>query len=95
MREIILETETTGLSHEFGDRIIEIACIEIIDNHIAGKKYHQYINPEREIDKDAVDLQKFIAEFFEDKLVFKEIYNEFLGFIDGSTLVAHNRVIGA
>lgn len=90
MREIILDTETTGLNPGDGHRIIEIGCLEL-ENHLpTGRTYHQYINPERDIPVEAFNIHGISEEFLADKPVFKDIVEEFLDFISDSTLVIHN-----
>lgn len=90
VREIILDTETTGLSARNGDRIIEIGCVETFGK-VRGKKfYHQYINPERDIPADATRIHGITDAFIADKPVFSEIIDAFLEFIGDDILVAHN-----
>ena len=90
MKEIILDTETTGLSVKDGHRIVEIGCIEL-DNLVPTKKYfHYYLNPEREVSKSALEVHGYTDEFLSDKKKFKEIADEFLSFIDGKKLIIHN-----
>src|SRR5690348_2013092 len=72
MRQVILDTETTGLRTEDGDRIIEIGCIELINRKFTGKRYHQYINPERSIDKEAIAIHGLTNPFLETKPVFAD-----------------------
>ena len=90
MREISLDTETTGLSFSKGDRIIEIGCVEIIDKKITGNSYHVYINPERAVSMDSTQITGLTNEFLKDFKTFKEIYKEFLEFIGNDRLVIHN-----
>ena len=90
MREISLDTETTGLSFAKGDRIIEIGCVEIIDKKITGNSYHVYINPERAVSMDSTQITGLTNEFLKDFKTFKEIYKEFLEFIGNDRLVIHN-----
>ena len=90
MKEIILDTETTGLSVKEGHRIVEIGCIEL-DNLIPTKKnFHYYLNPERKVSKSALDVHGYTDEFLSDKKKFIEIADEFLSFIDGKKLIIHN-----
>lgn len=92
MREIVLDTETTGLDPYAGDRLIEIGCVEL-ENHIAtGRTYHQFINPERDVPEEVVKVHGITTEFLQDKPVFKDIAQEFLDFIADSKLVIHNAV---
>ena len=90
MRQIILDTETTGLEPSQGHRIIEIGCVEVIDRKLTGNHYHQYIQPEREIDEQAIEIHGITPDFLQDKPVFSEIVDEFMAFIQGSELVIHN-----
>ena len=90
MREISLDTETTGLSFATGDRIVEIGCIEIIDKQITGQELHLYVNPERELSKQAAEISGLTYDFLKDYKKFDEISDEFLDFIADSRLVIHN-----
>lgn len=90
MREIALDTETTGLSHRDGHRIIEIGCVELINRIPTGKVYHQYINPERDVSPGAAEISGLTYDFLKDFPTFQVIANEFYEFIDGATLVIHN-----
>lgn len=89
-RQIVLDTETTGLEPSQGHRIIEIGCVELVDRKLTGKHYHQYIQPEREIDQGALEVHGISNEFLADKPVFSHIVDEFLGFVDGAELIIHN-----
>ena len=90
MRQIVLDTETTGLEPRLGHRIIEIGCVEVIDRRVTGNRYHQYINPEREIDEGAQEVHGISTAFLSDKPLFKDIADDFLNFIRGAELVIHN-----
>lgn len=90
MREIVLDTETTGLDHRNGDRIIEIACIELMNHLPTGRVWQKFINPEREVGVAAIDVHGITDTFLRDKPVFAEVVSEFVEFIGDSTLVAHN-----
>lgn len=90
MRQVVLDTETTGLEPSQGHRIIEIGCVEVVDRKLTGNHYHQYINPQREVESSAIEVHGITNEFLEDKPVFKDIFAEFLAFIDGAELVIHN-----
>lgn len=90
MRQIVLDTETTGLEPKQGHRIIEIGCVEIINRRKTNKHYHQYINPDREIDEGAYNVHGISNEFLADKPRFKEIAQEFINFIRDSELIIHN-----
>ena len=90
MRQIVLDTETTGLEPRLGHRIIEIGCVEVVDRKVTGKRYHQYINPEREIDEGAEEVHGISTAFLADKPLFADIVDDFLNFIRGAELVIHN-----
>lgn len=90
MRQIILDTETTGIDPAAGHRIIEIGCVEMIKRRITDKRYHQYIKPNRKIDDEAVKVHGITNEFLNDKPQFFEIVDEFMNFIQGAELVIHN-----
>lgn len=91
MREIVLDTETTGMDPYSGDRIIEIGAVELINHIPTGKGLQLYINPEREIPAEAIAVHGITNEFVKDKPIFSEVYSEFLDFIgEDSTLVIHN-----
>ena len=90
MKEVVLDTETTGLSFKDGHRIVEIGCIEL-DNLIPTKKvFHCYLNPERKVSESALKVHGYTDEFLSDKKKFVEIADEFLGFIEGKKIVIHN-----
>ena len=90
MRQIVLDTETTGLDPRQGHRIIEVACIEMVNRRLTGRHLHKYINPEREIDAGAQAVHGITLEFLADKPKFADIVDEFLEFISGGELVIHN-----
>ena len=90
MRQIVLDTETTGLEVSLGHRIIEIGCIELINRRVTENHWHFYINPDREIDSGAFDVHGISNEFLQDKHRFPEIADDFLDYIDGAELVIHN-----
>ncbi len=90
MREIVLDTETTGLDPKQGHRIIEIGCIELVNYVPSGREFHQFINPEREVPPDAQQVHGITDAFLADKPVFSEVADAFLEFIADSTLVIHN-----
>jgi len=90
MRQIVLDTETTGLEVSRGHRIIEIGCVELIDRKLTGKHYHQYINPQRDIDQGAIEVHGITAESLADKPPFAQIAREFYDFVDGAELIIHN-----
>ncbi|PIE14970.1 MAG: DNA polymerase III subunit epsilon [Rhodobacterales bacterium] len=90
MREIVLDTETTGFDPDQGDRIVEIGAVELFNHMPTGNTYHQYINPERSMPEEAFKVHGLGDEFLADKPVFKDIAQEFLDFIQDSKLVIHN-----
>lgn len=90
MRQIVLDTETTGLEHAEGHRIIEIGCVELLDRRLTGNTYHQYIQPDRKIDAGAIEVHGITDEKLADKPRFADIAAEFLEFIHGAELVIHN-----
>jgi len=90
MRQIVLDTETTGLDPRQGHRIIEIGCVELVGRKITNNRYHQYINPQREIDEGAIEVHGITNESLVDKPVFADIAEDFLKFIRGAELVIHN-----
>ena len=90
MRQIVLDTETTGLEHSQGHRIIEIGCVEVIDRRLTGRHYHQYINPQRAVDEGALAVHGISDEFLADKPVYAQIAAEFFEFVRGAQLVIHN-----
>lgn len=90
MREIVLDTETTGFDPESGDRIVEIGAVELMGHMPTGNTYHQYINPERSMPQEAFEVHGLGDEFLSDKPLFKDIAHEFLEFIGDSKLVIHN-----
>lgn len=90
MREIALDTETTGINPRDGHRIIEIGCLELLHHLPTGNKLHIYINPEREIDEGAVKVHGLTSAFLADKPLFADIVDEFLAFIGGDQMVIHN-----
>jgi len=90
MRQIVLDTETTGLEPSQGHRIIEIGCVELVDRKLTGRHYHQYIKPNRLVDEGAMEVHGITDEFLNDKPVFDQIAQEFLDFISGAQLVIHN-----
>jgi len=90
MRQVILDTETTGLEPGQGHRIIEIGCVELLDRRRGDRVFHQYLNPERDIDEAAEELHGISAEFLTDKPRFRDIAKEFLEFVSGAELVIHN-----
>ncbi|MGO4287764.1 DNA polymerase III subunit epsilon [Bosea sp. TAB14] len=90
MREIVLDTETTGVEPHNGDRIVEIGCVELINHCPSGRNYHVYINPERSMPVEAFNVHGLSEQFLSDKQVFAEIAQEFVDFIADARLVIHN-----
>ena len=90
MREIVLDTETTGFDPQSGDRIVEIGAVELVRHMPTGNTYHQYINPERSMPDDAFQVHGLGDDFLRDKPVFKAIAQDFLDFIGDAKLVIHN-----
>lgn len=90
MRQIILDTETTGINPQLGHRIIEIGCVEMIDRKLTGQHFHVYINPERIVEEEAITVHGITNEFLADKPLFKDIADDFYNYIKGAELVIHN-----
>ncbi|MFO1346777.1 MAG: DNA polymerase III subunit epsilon [Rhodocyclaceae bacterium] len=90
MRQIFLDTETTGLETRLGHRIIELACVEMVNRRLTRRHLHYYVNPDRDIDEGALAVHGISREFLADKPRFGEVANEFLDFIRGAELVIHN-----
>ena len=90
MKEVVLDTETTGLSVEEGHRIVEIGCVELNDLMPTSNKFHYYLNPGKKISKEALKIHGYTDDFLSDKKKFKEIVHEFLEFIKGKRLIIHN-----
>jgi len=90
MRQIVLDTETTGLEPSDGHRIIEIGCVELVDRRLTGSTWHQYINPDRTIDAGAIEVHGITNESLADKPRFAEVSEEFLAFIRDAELIIHN-----
>ena len=90
MRQVFLDTETTGLDPNQGHRIIEIAAVEINNRQLSENQFHVYTNPERQIDAAAQEVHGITLEFLKDKSLFKDIAEEFLNFVQGSELIIHN-----
>jgi DNA polymerase-3 subunit epsilon len=90
MREIVLDTETTGLDPASGDRIVEIGCLELVNRLPTGQTYHVYINPERDMPREAEAVHGLSAKFLSDKPLFAEIADEFAAFVKDAVLIIHN-----
>ena len=90
MRQVVLDTETTGLSWEKGNRVVEIGCVEIIQRRKTGRTFQRYLNPERDMEFGAQEVTGLSREFLSDKSKFIEVVDEFLDFIRGAELIIHN-----
>jgi len=90
LREIVFDTETTGLNPNGGDRLIELGCIEIVNRIPTGREFHSYLNPERDIHPDAVAVHGLTIDFLQDKPFFRDVAEAFLAFIGDAPMVAHN-----
>ena len=90
MRQIVLDTETTGLNPRTGDRIIEVGCVEIFNRKLTGNNFHRYINPERDSDEAALAVHGLTTEFLSDKPKFHEIAEELRAYIQGAEVIIHN-----
>ena len=90
MRQIFLDTETTGLEHKLGHRIIEIGCVEMRNRRLTNRHFHRYLNPDRDIDAGALAVHGISLDFLQDKPHFTDIAAEFLDFVRGAELIIHN-----
>ncbi len=90
MRQIVLDTETTGLDPQQGHRIIEIGCVEIENRKLTGNHFQVYLNPDREIDEAAIEVHGITSEFLADKPRFRQVEQEFIDFVNGAELIIHN-----
>ena len=90
MKEVVLDTETTGLSVKEGHRIVEIGCLELDNLILTKKKFHCYLNPERKVSEKALKVHGYTDDFLSKQKKFKEVFEEFLNFIDGKRLIIHN-----
>lgn len=90
MRQIVLDTETTGLNARSGDRIIEIGCVELVNRQLTGNNFHHYMNPERDSEEGALAVHGLTTEFLSDKPKFAEIVDEFRDYIRGAEVIIHN-----
>jgi DNA polymerase-3 subunit epsilon len=90
MRQIVLDTETTGLEAELGHRIIEIGGVELVNRRFTGNNFHRYLNPERESEAGALEIHGLTTEFLRDKPKFPEVAREFLDYVSGAQLIIHN-----
>ena len=91
MRQIVLDTETTGLETSQDHRIIEIGCVEMVDRKLTGRHYHQYVNPQRKVDEGAMEVHGITDQFLEDKPLFEAIVSDFFAFLDGAELISQAR----
>jgi DNA polymerase-3 subunit epsilon len=89
-RQIVLDTETTGIDPKAGHRIIEIGCVELINRRLTGNNFHVYINPQRDIEEEAIDVHGITNEFLRDKPLYHQIAQEFFDYIKGAELIIHN-----
>ncbi len=89
-RQIVLDTETTGLEPSQGHRIIEIGCVEMVDRRLTGNNFHQYLQPDREIDQAAIEVHGITNEFLVDKPRFRDLVDDFLAYVNGAELIIHN-----
>ncbi len=90
MRQIVLDTETTGLEVTQGHRIIEIGAVEMVNRRLTGRHFHQYVNPNRDIDEGAMEVHGITSEFLQDKPGFEDVAKQFFEFIEGAELIIHN-----
>ncbi|MCP3869342.1 MAG: DNA polymerase III subunit epsilon [Gammaproteobacteria bacterium] len=90
MRQIVLDTETTGLDPAQGHRIIEIGCVEMVERRLTGSHFHQYLQPDRDIDPAAVEIHGITTEFLKDKPHFADLAGDFMDYIQGAELIIHN-----
>jgi DNA polymerase-3 subunit epsilon len=90
MRQIILDTETTGLDPAQGHRLIEVGCLELVNRRLTGKVFHHYFNPQREVEAEAIAVHGITNEFLADKPLFASVAEEFLEFVRGAELIIHN-----
>ncbi|MFK7956748.1 MAG: DNA polymerase III subunit epsilon [Lysobacterales bacterium] len=90
MRQVVLDTETTGLEPSQGHRVIEIGAVELVDRRLSGRQFHEYLNPQRKVDAGALEVHGLSDEFLADKPLFAAVSDTFMQFIDGAELVIHN-----
>src|SRR4051794_6662290 len=90
MREIVFDTETTGLDPYQGDRLVEVGCVELINGFPTGNSFHTYLNPERDMPEAAFNVHGLSIEFLKDKPLFADVCEEFLAFVADAPLIAHN-----
>ena len=90
MRQVVLDTETTGLEHRDGHRIVEIGCVEMVERRLTGRNFHVYLNPERQVEGGALEVHGITDDFLADKPKFADVVEDFVAFISDSELVIHN-----
>ena len=90
MRQIVLDTETTGLEWEQDHRIIEIGCVELVERRFTGNNFHQYLQPDRTIDAGAIEVHGITNEFLQDKPRFTDVMDDFMAYVDGAEVIIHN-----
>lgn len=90
MRQVVLDTETTGLEPSQGHKVIEIGCVELVNRKLTKNNFHTYINPQRDIDDGAIEVHGISNDFLEDKPLFKDIVDDFITYVDGAELIIHN-----
>lgn len=90
MRQIVLDTETTGIDPNQGHRVIEIGCVELVDRKPTGNHFHEYIQPERDVPQEAIEIHGITNEFLQDKPLFRDVAERFFEYIKGAELVIHN-----
>ena len=90
MRQIVLDTETTGLEWKNGNRVVEIGCVELLERRPSGRNFHRYLRPDRDFEPGAQEVTGLTLEFLADKPVFEDVVDEFLEYIDGAELIIHN-----
>ena len=90
MRQVVLDTETTGLDPKQGHKLIVIGALELVDRQLSGRQFHVYINPQRDIEAGALEVHGITEEFLRDKPVFAEIVDDLMAFVDGAEMVIHN-----
>ncbi len=90
MRQIVLDTETTGLAPALGHRVIEVGCLELVNRRLTGHQFHTYLNPERDVDEGAFKVHGLSTKFLQDKPLFSQVVEKLIDFIDGAELIIHN-----
>ena len=90
MRQVVLDTETTGLEWQKGNRVVEIGCVELVERRPSGRTFHQYLHPDRAFEQGAQEVTGLTLDFLADKPAFEDVVDEFLAFVDGAELVIHN-----